>query len=103
MSKHGTAFFVERPRRMDELMCPHLSEWEREYEVVKTIRLSGIDYENFITDMVADRQFLEDNASLCSKDRALIRCLEITCKGSKERVLVVPDGAWVEIAAIHAK
>ena len=103
MSEHGTAFFVERPRRIDELMCPHLPEWEREYEIVKTIRLSRIDYENFITDMVADRQFLADNASLCSKNRASIRCLEITCKGSKERVLVVPDGAWVEIAAIDEK
>ena len=103
MSEHGTAFFVERPRRMDELMRPHLPEWEREYEVVKTIRLSRIDYENFMTDMVADRQFLEDNASLCSKNSAIIRCLEIQCKGSKERVLVVPDGAWVEIAAIYAK
>ena len=103
MSEHGTAFFVERPRRIDELMRPHLPEWEREYEVVKTIRLSRIDYENFITDLVADRQFLEDNASLCSKNRAIIRCLEVTCKNSKERVLVVPDGAWVEIAAIHSK
>ena len=103
MSEHGTAFFVERPRRMDDLMCPHLPEWEREYEIVKTIRLSRIDYENFITDMVADRQFLEDNASLCSKGRAIIRCLEITCKSSRECILVVPDGAWVELAAIHAK
>ena len=104
MSEHGTAFFVECPRRIDELMRPHLPEWEREYEVVKTIRLSRIDYENFITDMVADRQFLEDNASLCSKNRANIRCLEVTCRGSQESVLVVPDGAWVDIAAIiHEK
>ena len=100
MSDHGYAFFVERPRRIDELMFPHLIEREREYEVVKTIRLPKINYENFVTDMVADRQFLEDNSGLCGKDGSIIRCLRVTHRGSRESILVVPDDAWVDIAAL---
>lgn len=99
MSERGFAYFVERPRRIEELMKPHPAEREQEYEVVKTIRLAKLDYENFITDMVADRPFLEDNAALCSKGE-LIRCLKITCRGNGSGVLVVPDEAWVEAAAL---
>lgn len=100
MSKHGTAYFVERPRRIEELICPHPIEQECEYEVVQTIRLSKIDYENFCTDMVADRQFLEDNAALCNKNEPVIRCLSVTNIGASEKILVVPDEAWVDIAAL---
>ena len=100
MSEHGRAFFVVLPRRIEDLMCPHPVEMEREYEVIKTIRLAKIDYENFITDLVADRQFLEDNAELCSKGE-IIRCLKITRRRSSESILVVPDRAWVDIAAIN--
>ena len=81
-------------------MRPHLLEWEREYEVVKTICLSEMDFENFVTDMEADRQFLEDNSALCGKNGAEIRCLKVTHKESSESVLVVPDGSWVDIAAL---
>ena len=100
MSEHGRAYFVVLPRRIEDLMCPHPIESEREYEVVKTIRLAKIDYENFVTDMVADRQFLEDNAALCSKGK-IIRGLKITRRGSSESILVVPDQAWVDIAALN--
>ena len=93
------AYFVENPRRIEELVCPHPLEQER-YEIVKTIRLAKIDYENFVTDMLADRQFLEDNAALCSKDEDVIRCLRVTHRGAKESVLVVPDESWVDIAAL---
>lgn len=100
MSNHGFAFFVNRPRRIEELLCPHPIEQEQEYEVVKTIRLPKIDYENFATDMLVDRQFLEDNAALCSKGE-IIRCLKITRRGSSESILVVPAQAWVDIAALQ--
>lgn len=99
MSEYGRAYFVVLPRRIEDLMCPHPIESEREYEVVKTIRLAKIDYENFVTDMVADRQFLEDNAELCSKGN-VIRCLRITRRGCAESVLVVPNCAWVDVAAL---
>ena len=69
MKKPGYAHFVESPRTIDDLMEPHPIEQETAYEIVKTVKLSGIDYENFITDMIADRQFIEDNAALCSQGR----------------------------------
>lgn len=99
MSEQGFAYFVERPRRLEELLCPHLLEAERAYRVVKTLRLSKIDFENFITDMVADRQFLEDNAYLCSREGTPIRCLKVYCRYLPVQILVVPDQAWVDIAA----
>lgn len=100
MSERGFAYFVKRPRRIEDLMCPHLIEQEREYEVMKTITLPAIDFENFITDMAADRQFLEDNAELCSTGSESVRCIKVSCKGRMESVLVAPDSAWVDIAAV---
>ena len=94
MSEHGFAYFISNPRQIEDLMR------EREYEVVKTICLSEMDFENFVTDMEADRQFLEDNSALCGKNGAEIRCLKVTRKESSESVLVVPDGSWVDIAAL---
>lgn len=72
---------------------------ELQYEIVKTINLAGIDYENYITDMVIDRQFLEDNASLCGKEE-VIRCLLVKHRKTGEGILVVPDEAWVDLAAV---
>ena len=101
MPNHGFAFFVKHPRRMEELRYPHPVEKEQEYEVVKTIRLARIDYENFITDMAADRQFLEDNAALCGRCGEIIRCLRVTCPRTDESILVVPDAAWAGLAALE--
>lgn len=98
MTEH--AYFVDRPRIIDDLCQPHPIEAELHYEVVKTVTLAGIDYENFITDMVADRQFLEDNAHLCSKDGVVVHCLLVKCRKAEGGVLVVPDKAWVDIAAL---
>ncbi len=100
MSEHGFAYFIERPRRIEGLVCPHPIEAEREYAVVKTVTLTGNDYENFITDMLADRQFLEDNAHLCSKDGPVVYCLLVKRRKAEGGVLVVPDAAWVDIAAL---
>lgn len=67
MKKTSYAYFEEGPRTIEDLMAPHPYEQERAYEIVKKITLAGIDYENFITDMIADRQFIEDYAALCSQ------------------------------------
>ena len=99
MSEHGYAFFVKRPRRIDELMCPHPIELEREFKVVKTIMLPTIDFENFVTDMVADRQFLGENANLCTSVDP-IACLLVKSRHSTEGILVVPYNDWVEAAAV---
>ena len=55
MKKPCYAHFVESPRTIDDLMELHPIEQETAYEIEKTVKLSGIDYENFITDMIADR------------------------------------------------
>ena len=50
-----TAYFVRRPRVLGDLLVPHPVEAEREYEVAARVLLSGLDFENFATDMLADR------------------------------------------------
>ena len=62
--EYGKAFFVSKPRTIDELYQPHMLSDERAYAVEKVICLNKTDYENFTSDMLADRQFLEDNALL---------------------------------------
>lgn len=71
MEISGKVYFVSDPRRIEDLTVLHLVEKERPFEVVKTVKLARIDYENFITDMTADRQFIEDHAALCSKGKVL--------------------------------
>ena len=99
MDRTGFAYFVESPRVIEDLMTPHPVERERRYEIAKTVRLAKIDYENFIRDMIADRQFIEDNAALCSQG-GIWRCLLVQQRGCTDGVLVVPaDGCYVGWAA----
>lgn len=100
MKNPGYAHFVESPRTIDDLMAPHPVEQETAYEIAKTVKLSGIDYENFIKDMIADRQFIEDNAALCSQGR-IWRCLLVQRRGRTGGVLVLPaDSCHVGWAAV---
>ena len=39
-----TAYFVRRPSTIFDLRVPHLLSLEKEYDIVKTIQLSWIDY-----------------------------------------------------------
>lgn len=61
-----TAYFVKHPRTIYDLQKPHLLNQERPYQIVSRVTLAAIDYENFITDMVADRQYIEDASPLCA-------------------------------------
>ena len=90
MPQTGYAYFVENPRVLEDLIKPHLLEQEHHFEVVKTVKLHPIDYENFITDMIADRQFIEDSADLCSKGE-IWKCLLVQKRGSHDGVLVMPE------------
>ena len=100
MSK-GAAYFVEHPSTIYDLRVPHLLCLEKEYDIVKTIQLTCIDYENFCFDLLADRQFLSDNAHLCS-DFPLFRCLYVKANGHTDGILVIPDNqAYVKLAAYH--
>ena len=103
MEKAGMAFFVKAPHRIEDLRTPQLVEEERVYKVVKQVKLAKIDYENFITDMVADRQFIEDNANLCSKDEIWC-CILVQQRDRTDGVLVMPeDGCFVGWAAYYSE
>lgn len=90
MQIDGRAYFVERPRRLDDLQIPHLIDRERPYRIVATVELRKIDYENFVTDMLADRQFIEDNGTDC-KAGEVWECLLVQQRGRKDGVLVLPE------------
>jgi hypothetical protein len=93
-----TAYFIRRPRRIEELRAEE-SGRRRPYRIVSSLRLGGMDYENFVTDLLADRAFLE-NVPGCGEVGPLIRCLCVTCRG-RDSVLVLPDGTGhVALAAL---
>lgn len=97
------AYFVKYPRAIEGLTRPHLISDERPYEIVRTITLAAIDYENFITDMKADRQFIEDAAELCAEGEVM-KCLLVQHCGKCDGVLVVPEyKSYVKWAAYVAE
>ncbi len=93
------AFFVFRPRTVSDLSIRTADGNWREYRIVKTVRLSRIEYENFTTDLLADRQFIEDSAPLCTGPED---CLLITGKQQQQELLVIPwQGCFVRHAALR--
>ena len=93
-----TACFLRRSRRIEELRAEE-SGRRRPYRIVKTVCLGGMDYENFVTDLLADRAFLEGIPG-CGEDGNILCCLRVSCPG-REDILVVPDGTGhVELAAL---
>ena len=100
MEYFGYAYFVERPRRIEDLMVPHPLEKERLYRIVTEIRLPAIDYENFISDMLADREFIEDHGRRCKKGEVW-DCLLVRRKGQPDGVLVMPEAERFVGRAAH--
>ena len=99
MEKSGSACFVQHPRTIGDLMRTHLIAHEQQYEIIKSVVLGKMDYENFITDILPDRQFIEDSAALCSQGEVW-KCLLIRQRGCSDRVLVMPEnGCFVGWAA----
>ena len=89
MEIEGAAYFVEYPRTIKDLIGPHLIDLERQYEIAKVVKLAKIDYENFTADMIADRQFIEDHATLCEAGE-IWRCILVQQRGRADGVLVLP-------------
>ena len=90
MKEHGSAYFVKRPWTIDDLHMPHLKEQERPYEVIKVIRLGAMDYENFITDLLADRPFIEECSNLCEQEETW-KCLLVCQRGQSDGILVMSE------------
>lgn len=99
--QQGYAYFVDKPRTINDLMQPHRVEAEQSFHITKTIQLSGIDYTNFITDMLVDRRYIEENYRLCSSSGSVIQCLLIKQRGKKGGILVLPIRSWVASAALY--
>ena len=93
------AYFVFRPRTTADLTLKNPAGKWLEYRIVKTICLAGIDFENFAADLLADRQFIEEHFSLCSKPGD---CLLITGKHREPVLLVIPwHVCFVRYAALR--
>lgn len=90
MTGTGTAYFVQHPRIVNDLIILHDVMDEKPYEIVKEIRLQAIDFENFITDLTVDRQYIEDYASLCD-DGEIKKCLLIRSRDPEYGILVLPE------------
>ena len=59
MENMKTALFILRPGKIVDLKRLHLLSEEEPYVIIETRRLSKIDYENFIEDMLVYRDYLE--------------------------------------------
>ena len=102
MQTQELAAFVRRPRRIEELQGLHLVSNEHSFAIVTTVELEKIDYENFTTDLLADRQYLEDYAEFCGRGEVW-RCILVKQIGRRDGVLVLPaeDGCHIEWAAYY--
>ena len=61
------SFFIFRPRTAADLSFDNPAGKWKKYRIVKTVCLRRIDFENFEADLLADRQFIEDYAALCTQ------------------------------------
>lgn len=93
-----TARFVSSPRTLDDLIEQSALAPEQAYRVVHIETLSGIEYENFCCDMLADRQFLEEHAPECG-DGEVWNCMLVRRLNGIDGVLVLPDRCYVSYAA----
>ena len=95
MKRTGAAGFLAHPRTLDEVLANNSKL--RPYTIVKTISLGKIDYENFVSDLLVSRDFLEGNAFLCREPG---NCLYIKQRKSHSGLLIIPDqSGYVESAA----
>ena len=101
MEQYPTAYFVYEPRTSADLLQPHDIRLEWPYQIAATVTLSAMDYENFITDLLADRAFLEEHAGDCGEGEVW-RCILVRRRNKKNGILVIPDECYVKYAALPA-
>ena len=84
------AYFVRRPRTAADLTVLHPLEAEQAYEIIGWVRLSKLDYENFITDMLVERAFLSPFVHLCGETPHM-KCVCVERIGHIGGILVVTE------------
>lgn len=99
----GRAWFVRRPARLEDLQAIHPLDEERPCRAVAEVTLGDMDFQNFITDLYADRAFVEEYAPLCSEGEVW-NCILVRCRGDRNGILVMPEAgcfvgwaAWTEV------
>jgi hypothetical protein len=98
------AYFVKYPSRIEHLLKLHLLTDERPFFIVGRVLLPRIDYENFITDMTVERQFLEKWAPLCrGQSGGALPCVLVRQRGRRGGVLVAPDREGFVIWAAYVR
>lgn len=95
------AYFIYRPRRLQDLRVPHLPEQENAFEIIAVRQLSKLDYENFSEDLLADRAFLDGYGQAHTSVK---QCILVTRRNAEDGILVEPDGrGFVLRAAYYAQ
>lgn len=85
-----TALFLSAISTIDDLINPRKTKERKPYVIEETITLKSIDYQNFITDLYADRDFFDGKESLCRIDSdGVWHCLLVQQKGKKDGILVM--------------
>ena len=96
MNNLPTAFFVEYPFRIEDLIKPHSPNQQKPYIVEKVIRLGKIDYENFITDLCVDRLLQNPSAALQETPLHYLKRYVLKEMGigvySKNKTFILPMG-----------
>ena len=100
MDMKRQAFFVNKPRVLTDLMIPHHPDDERDFLISKRIELLPIDYENFVTDLRVNRDYIENSSNSCDKQNEIFNCLLISEIGGTDGVLVIPsENGFIKKAA----
>ena len=78
------AHFTEKPKTYFDLSKPHLIEEENTYIVKVRVCLRPIEYKNFLTDMLVNREYIERASVYCNSQNDRLECVLISKIGSKE-------------------
>lgn len=87
----GYAFFVSRASHVEKLKGLHLLKKEVPFIVEKNITLRKEDYENFVSDLGVERQFIDENKGLCRIEKGIYHSIFVRCWGKKDGILVMSN------------
>ncbi len=93
ISELNTAYFVKDPFRLEDLTRPHFMHQRKAFAVEATVELSPLEYKNFVTDLCADRPFIEKHMDISRVDyEGVWHCILVKRKSQPGGVLVMSEG-----------